>query len=41
MTQALQGICLIIGSCLLGSVFGWEIGLGIACISYTLMPYQP
>lgn len=40
MAQFLQCVTLIVGSCLLGSVFGWQVGLGVGCIGYTLMPYQ-
>lgn len=37
-----NGLCffaLVIGSCLIGSVFGWRVGLGVGLLVWVL--YQP
>lgn len=41
MASILSFISLIIGASLIGSLFGWQVGLGVGLLAFAVMPYPP
>jgi len=36
--QTFYVLILFIGSCLIGSVFGWRVGLGVFLVGFSVIP---